>query len=263
MEESISSVHGSQDPIPHSIVGLPLRRVPSILLECAKGFWKRSGEKGLDLKEELVQEFFSHRSKEVFFDDFTDSTQEWYLSILNGSTILQSSIHSGRSPFVIDLGCGRCGLLRWLQNAPLSSHRYLGIDQDRYAIEYCQQRFHGLGDFKTGDVRDVRTLAAAQADLIFAVNLLPYIRDPEPVFAACQTIARGAHTLLIIVDPLPSVYWEREFGGFRIALRTGGEIMRIGEDAGWRLAETVHLAVTSLRKHTVLGLSQLLCFGRQ
>jgi SAM-dependent methyltransferase len=242
------------------IVLIPAGRIGHVLWEFIRGIRRLLQQHGLPLDEEKAMEYFRRRSLSSDFEDFTDSSRDWYLSILKKSCLLTEKINQRNRLVVLDIGCGRGGLLNWFLSNSVNTN-YFGIDQDRAAINFCRERFDSSASFIEGDVRMLTTSFNLPSDLIFAVNVFPYISNPGGVLADCKILAANANSLLVILDPNPTPYWDKEFGGFGIELREAAALERYARSAGWRLCEQLRLAVASIFGVPVLTLSNLLVFN--
>jgi SAM-dependent methyltransferase len=243
----------------HMVALVPTRKVPHIILELVKGVGRRFKQKGLLLSEDRVREYFERRSLDGDYHDFTDSSRDWYLSVLRHSTALNERLRNNR-PLVLDLGCGRGGLTRWLLSNKTQVD-YIGIDQDRIAIEECRKHFQSAAVFVRGDIRKLTENLSIQVDIIFAVNVFPYIKNPTEIMIQCKTLLKSKRSFLAVIEPHPSCYWENEFGGFRIELREPASIIRYAEQAGWSLHDHARLAVASCFGKPLVTIAHLLVFS--
>lgn len=241
------------------LVLVPPDKVNHVLFEFIKGLVRRLSQQGLVLNEERAMEYFRERSLNSSYEDFTDSSREWYLAVLKKSSCLAGRLLQRNNPVILDIGCGRGGLFNWLcRNVELAT--YFGIDQDRYAIDHCRTHFDS-GTFIEGDIRRLTSVFDKRTDVTFAVNVFPYICDPGDVLTKCRQLARSTDAVLAILDPAPSPYWEKEFGGFGIELREATDLIERAREAGWTLSEQINLAMTSLFGLPMVKLAHLLIFN--
>lgn len=243
------------------VAPITARRYGHVLSEWLKGVGRRARSKGLQLNEERAMLYFQKRSKEGTFEDFTDSSRDWYLSVLNKSLLLKSQLNQGSNFSVLDIGCGRGGMFSWFLSNSNSHVSYFGIDQDPITVRNCQQFFGDKGEFIRGDARHLSTFFVDKVDVIVAVNLFPYINDPGGVLSQCRGLNRTQNSLLLILEPTPSVYWEKEFGGFGVHLRDPKYWMAVGKSAGWTLREVVNLAIASVGGLIFFNLANLFVFS--
>lgn len=175
------------------------------------------------------------------YEDFTESTADWYLRPLLSLEAVSRHLSSPGGLKIVDLGCGRAGLLRWLRERSSGVVQYVGVDQDEVAIARCQER-EPDASFVVRDLRDPPTPDLQPPDLLFMVNVLPYLREPV---AAMRHLHRISHsrTNLIVLDPHPALYWESEFGGFGLKLRDVATSRAFAFNAGWAPIQTVNLSV--------------------
>lgn len=160
-----------------------------------------------------------------------DTSTPWYVEALSSSRLLSSAIARPGPLSVADVGCGRGGLLRWIRRRRESRpFAYAGFDLDPKTIEGNRRRFPGA-EFRVLDVR--RAGPDLRSDWCFLVNVLPYLSRPGPVL---RRMARAASRLLVM-DPVPSGYWDEDFGTFRVLLRSPEEIDRLLGAAGLKAIE--------------------------
>lgn len=171
-----------------------------------------------------VRSFFSQRSKVDNFDDFTESTKKWYLNGVDYIITKNNLLNSDSTSEILDLGSGRGGILN-LVNCREGNFNYLGVDFDDIAVSKCNQNYQDKPNiqFQANDVLDFIESCQNSYDLVFIVNLLPYIEDIDNIF---HKLKKNNYKNIIICDPHPSLYWEDSFGGFSIFIRKPNEMKK-------------------------------------
>lgn len=264
MEESFQARN------PDFKVFTPLKNKPRVIYEIIKGvvgsFCKKDKSvSDLGLKTHLVKNFFHERSLENNFNDFTDSSSEWYLSLIENSKIISNCLLKGQS-HILDIGCGKASLFRWLTyfyNLQLKS--YLGIDINELCIEQCSQKIlDHRAKFIACDANDIGDIWKRydKYNLIFCINILPYIENLD-IFAEniFNKIKDEAH--VIVLDPVPSPYWEKAFGGFSIKIRTEEQILNIFGNNGLFAVERGKLCTVELFKKSIGQISSITIFSKR
>lgn len=242
--------------ITRRVATIPRPQTGRVVRDIIRGFprWVRRDSGQLD--EERANAYFLKRS---FEDDqclVVEASIDWYAAILDASDALRQRLTNGERAALLDVGCGRGGLLRWLETRGYQSYDYLGVDRDSIAIKRCAEKFPGR-DFSTGAAGELAAVAPKGADIFFIINVLPYLGDPLAGLRVCRSLARRADSLLVVVDPTVSPYWNHEFSGVRPQYRTTAKLLRLTTEAGWAPRELVHLAPAALFGVPILGIAHL------
>lgn len=254
----IRSVTGSRC----CITTVPIRQVPPLIGEYFRGLLRYARHKVSNhhagLEGSLVEEFFTQRSKEQNWSDFADSSTEWYLNIMDASATIKSKVKASMICRVLDLGCGRSKLVDWLSARSSESHiQYLGVDIDRVAVEKLSEATHRNGiSYTTIDLRRDTPSITGPFDIIFCINVLPYISDPSSMLTSVSKFCT-ASSLLVVIDPVPGPVWETDYGGFSIALRNPSLIASLCRQSGYRLEEEVYMCSGSVFKLGILPVSAM------
>ena len=247
----------------------PIKNKPKIFYEIIKGSIGRLCKNNkyvsdLGMKTHLVKEFFQERSTENNFNDFTDSSSGWYLLLIENSKMVSTLLSKGKS-YILDIGCGRAFLFKWLAyyyNQQLE--RYLGIDFDELCITKCslnirdhRAKFISLDANNIGNIRD----RFGKYSLIFCINIFPYINNLE-LFVKHLFSSSNKETHVIVLDPVPSPYWEKNFGGFSIKIRTPDNICNIFIKNGFIPVEKGSLYALKFFKHCIGEICSLTIFRK-
>lgn len=240
----------SNFPMADKVIAPQGKRLPIVLEHC-KGLFRRFLVNGKGKKDyvdaRMVQEFFRDRSNENKFSDFADSDTSWYLEGLDQSRTLRSALQNPMRLRILDAGCGRGGLLRWLNARRTSEFEYVGVDFDEIAMERCRKRFSDLtATFLVEDMTSPSLKFVRPFDLVFVVNLLPYIRDARAVLRVLASRCNTSAGLLFLIEPVPSKFWETKFGGFRVAFRQEASLQRLTTELGLNVLEHIILYTCSI-----------------
>lgn len=238
---------------------IPTHEVPHLAIEVIKGLFRKAigNSKGYDgsIDSSRVRSFFNKRSLSDNFSDFTDSSSSWYLEILDKNHVLMDKFNeSTKALNILDLGCGRGFLLEWLKkNRFIDKCNYTGIDIDNIAIDKCKKKFQKNNvTFCTANVNEIQP---SSYDIIFAINVLPYIESAETFFKMCQLgLSSKQNCFCVLLNPHPSPYWETEFGGFTIKIRQADEIRKHAKLAGLEIINEGYiygLNVLGIKKHKI------------
>lgn len=213
-----------------------------VLKEYFKGIYNRFINEKLcnkpDLSTDRVKCFFESRSIENRFDDFLDSNTDWYLNLINECETLNAALFSSKRSAFLDLGCGKAQLLSWLLKKNINIGKYYGIDLNELSIKKCKKkyqdsRFH----FIDGDAKDLLTELNFNFDFVFCINIFPYVLKLQPILKSLRLRTNGKNSFVVVIDPIPSPYWERKFGGMTIALRTPKELSKTLMEEGYKLVD--------------------------
>lgn len=207
------------------------------------------------MDSEVVAGFFDSRAESDSFADFTDSSRDWYLAILDASQVLRDRLQVAGN-HILDLGCGRGFLYDWLGQRSEDPFTYHGVDISSGMVKAARAMHSGDVAFHVADAATCPPLYR-KPDVIAAINVLPYIQDPARALAVWRVAAKR-DTLLVVVDPSPSLYWEREFGGFGIKIRSMRSLRRALLAAGWTIHERATLSLSSIGRLEVGRLSHLI-----
>lgn len=166
-----------------------------------------------------VRQYFESRSQDDAdpFLDFTESSSRGYERLFDAIDLPRVA-QAGAG--LLDVGCGRAGLLAYLNARQSMPRAYHGIDIDRLAIKrLVETRSSATTRFEVGTLRSAADFVAGD-QLVAVVNVLPYCAElAQAGFdALCAAVAR-AHASLLVVDPLPGPTWDRRFGGMTITYR--------------------------------------------
>lgn len=165
-----------------------------------------------------VQEFYE---KERFKEErrsIVDGSSTTYRGFIE-STLRKASLAAISGSTIVDLGCGQALVSDFARS--LDFGKYVGVD----ALVSDVTR-HSLGSANhvtliESSLLEVSSFAShLKGASVLMSNSLCYVHQD----AAAKTLFRELHDAgvaqLVIVDPHPSLYWENQFSGIRIELRT-------------------------------------------
>ncbi len=210
-----------------------------------------------NIDKHKVQAFFERRSIQNRFPEFTESTSDWYMSLLDKSEIITDVIQSNNQVKICDIGCGRGGLIEWLIKKNLT-YSYTGFDIDRVAVVKCERKYENPNTrFFTQDTENINPDVIGMQDLIFTINVLPYVENLEFFIDSIKQIITPQKSYLAIIDPTPSYYWDNAFGGFVIKLRKPKQLIAEMESFGFELQEFIQLKGLEFLTVPLIGISSL------
>jgi SAM-dependent methyltransferase len=180
--------------------------------------------------------------------------QPWYVDWLAISGAIQEKLRSGSAVRFLDYGCGRGGLTHWILNRRGSrATRYLGVDLNEAAVARDREKFPpSLAEFQVHDAAKPEPADWGVFDAVFIVNLLPYLADPLPLLTRIRPRLAGRDSIVVVVDPVPSAFWDVDYGGFRVLLRSPAALLDVMERAGYAPIE-----LGTLHGLSILGLPAL------
>lgn len=209
------------------------------------------------LDKHKVQSFFEARSIKNNFKDFTESTSNWYMSILDESKYIRQILNQ-ENVKICDIGCGRGGLIEWLDEHG-SNYQYTGFDIDRVAVLKCEKKYASRNNvrFYAQDTEDIKPTIIGHQDCVFTINVLPYVDNMEDYFESVKQIITPQKTYLVVIDPIPSFYWNDTFGGFAIKIRPPKDLIKHFTSAGFQLEECIKLNGFNFLQIPLIGICSL------
>lgn len=137
-------------------------------------------------------------------------------------------LHS--SAKILDLGCGDLHLLHHLERSAALPFSYWGVDI--LAPSTKARRLLGSSyGFETLDLETTAFTPPFVPNLIFSSNALCYVRQHDAVLKrAAQLVEKDG--FVVLIEPLPSLFWETYFSGVHLTLRRRGALRPIMEGAG-------------------------------
>ena len=211
---------------------VPIAQIPMVMAEYLRGIVRNSrrNKKALDVR--LVEQFFADRYKNDRFDDIADGRKDWYLRHVEDLL----DYVSGRCDVfgdVCDLGCGSGEFIQWLSTRNFKAVRFVGVEQDKNAVAMASALGPKNATFFIGSLGKGNLSISGSFRLATLVNVLPYMPDVSEVMQDVAHVGDSPVPFLLIIDPLPSWFWERHFGGFSIRLRKPNELDGLLLQHGW------------------------------
>lgn len=135
---------------------------------------------------------------------------------------------------VLDLGCGTGVLLSQLTERLSYEFKYVGYDIDRRLISTLSGMNHRENVFFTSK------LPREEFDFVIAVNSLCYMNAEELSKTLAAPFMAECH--LIIIEPVPSWFWESRFADIQLALRMPGQLIKVASGYGFSIVESPMLS---------------------
>ncbi len=211
---------------------------------------KRAGQLPCDPRE-----YFERLSLEQYSQRHRAGNSELITDCLKGCACMtEESLGSVRR--VYELGCGAGDLLRQL--ALPKSCEIMLVDFVRRclpdAVQHLRPHFARLHQIHA-DLRTWTPEASEIADIAFAVNVLPYLYDPDCLFHIAQRVLRASGNC-VLVYPRPSPVWEEEFDGVQLQFHTPANVMSHAASHGFSRTELAEITFAfpfplSCRRHTI------------
>jgi len=127
---------------------------------------------------------------------------------------------------VLDLGCGNGSLFFWLMAKKIVLQEYIGID-----FAHPASNLGNNACITQRDIRDIQ-LNKTNANTVFAINVLCYMSD-ELIDSVFQPLKKNSE--LIIIEPVPSLFWDAHFEGVKLFYRDNHKLKKILESKGWQV----------------------------
>lgn len=123
---------------------------------------------------------------------------------------------------ILDLGSGDLHLLHHLERHGALPEAYWGVDilaPSKMARRLVNSKY----GFETLDLQEANFSPPFKPNLVFSSNTLCYLRSPDIVLARAVSLLE-AGGFLVIIEPLPSLFWENYFSGIHLNLRPRGAL---------------------------------------
>lgn len=130
---------------------------------------------------------------------------------------------------ILDIGCGNGIIYKWLSDKNTSIDNYIGFDfahQDLTIGENAR--------ILNTDIINVDFSKYKESNLYFLVNSMCYLNDEK-----ISHILRGVNKddELIIVDPIPCLFWDAHFDGVKIFYRTPNKVIEMLLSFGFSVSQ--------------------------
>lgn len=112
----------------------------------------------------------------------------------------------------LDLGCGTCDLEILLKKRGLidKNSKIIAIDQSLNMLKDCNEIKKSLKIESIIADALFCPIAENSIDVVFAINITPYIKNIKPVIEELQRILKN-RGLLILIFPKKGIYWNEKF----------------------------------------------------
>ncbi len=127
---------------------------------------------------------------------------------------------------ILDLGCGNASFYNWLKMQNVNPKSYIGID------------FAHPGKALASNARIIQKNLASvdldeyKASIITVVNVLVYL-NTNIINSILK--AKKQDTYLIVVDPIPGLFWDAYWGGVELFYRKPSRIIDMLKSEGWEI----------------------------
>lgn len=151
--------------------------------------------------------------------DIIDMSQGTYRGFLD---LLPEDVSTYLNPRarVLDLGCGNLSFLHHLNNRSVPPLDYYGVDilpPSDTAAKILRPRWV----FQQGDMGLIKLECPFAPNLVLACNSFCYLEDPNPLIRqAANALTDGGS--FVLIEPVPSLFWETYFSGVHLHLRKRG-----------------------------------------
>lgn len=138
------------------------------------------------------------------------------------------------SMVIVDLGAGSGDLERLIQLHP--SSKVVMLDFSPNMLKVCKDL--ASTDSFAPVIADLENIPLRMqcVDVVFMVNVVPYLDDLERVFRQVHHILRVGG-LFALIEPIKNRVWEEEFDGVRIHLRDKTTVLQPLYELGFELLE--------------------------
>ncbi|MCD4655548.1 class I SAM-dependent methyltransferase [bacterium] len=229
-----------------------LRNISEVFGEARRSIVGKIGQRGVGkLNREVVQEYFFRRSsKSNICSDIIESTSQIYVRLFDSLKSLGILLteYSYRES-ILDYGCGRGGFLHYIRSRSTKVN-YVGYDFDKHIIN----KLHKLnGDSAASFTFE---LPEDEFDLTTIVNVFPYSNESEFPHLIEEVVSRtktGGH--LLIVDPTPTWFWETQFNGLKLRLRSMQKVSKFLHPMGLDLVETHEIVISKIGRWKIFPIS--------
>jgi SAM-dependent methyltransferase len=135
-------------------------------------------------------------------------------------------INNFKDKDILDLGCGNGSFFNWLLMQNINPKSYIGVD-----FAHPEKMLNNNARITQKDIASI-DLDEFSASTITVVNVLVYL-NTNIVNSILK--ARKQDAELIIIDPIPGLFWDAYWGGVRLFYRKPSRIMEMLKSAGWQI----------------------------
>ncbi len=161
--------------------------------------------------------------------EIVDLARSPYRRLLDGLSLHVPSFLAP-SAKILDLGCGDLHLLHHLDRQAARPAAYWGVDV--LAPSEQARRLQGPRyGFETLDLQLATFAPPFAPNIVFSSNALCYVREPAPILERAVSLLEPGGSI-VLLEPLPSLFWETYFRGIHLQLRPRGYMQPILENLG-------------------------------
>lgn len=136
------------------------------------------------------------------------------------------NIENLKSRNILDLGCGDGAVFNWLLRQNINPESYRGIDFAHPDKIFNKNARIIKNNVNSIDFDEFKTLT------ITAVNILVYL---NPNIAKLILKSRTQDTELIIIDPIPGLFWDAYWDNVQLFYRKPSMIIEMLKSEGWHI----------------------------
>lgn len=219
----------------------------------------------VSLKSYLVYPFVKkeNRATQIFFESVYSSTKVDDL-IFDGNdhlyfekveTLIDRNI---RYDCIYDCGCGNGSFYRYAFKTRMNFGEYIGID---FAIEKSSAK-NGIKFVKT-DIEQFDFIDRFKSRLVVLCNVACYLSD-EKLDKMLRILATTG-TRLLIIDPVPSLFWDATFENVKLFYRKPRKVMKVIQTYGYTLESHSKDYLIKIGSQYMFPLSyaSIFCFGKK
>lgn len=193
----------------------------TLLKEYVKGCFR--WKKPINYSKMRFVEYFERLSRDRFDSEHIAAGHSPFWEALQTSETL-GNVLSGESLVIVDLGAGFCDIERTISFSQSSLVVSIDLSRGMLVEGKAVRRSYHHGAI-VGDV-EACPLASSSADLVFLINVLPYLRSPLLAFSEIARILKPGGKAFVLF-PIESPIWDREADGSRIMYPPHKEVVAL------------------------------------
>ena len=177
--------------------------------------------------------YFSKIYDGTRIDDYIfDGNDHAYLKKINHFFQSEDNLNTASYKYIYDCGCGNCSFLSYLSQKGVNYEQYIGIDFARSPLlidENIQIIQSDIDKYTGFDQSDSHKL-------VVLCNVICYL--PTAKFESLLKRIQTKNTSVLIIDPVPSVFWDATFDHVRLYYRDKRKVDGIMKKNGFNCKKT-------------------------
>ncbi len=133
---------------------------------------------------------------------------------------------NSRFDCIYDCGCGEASFLNFIKQNMWQYNRYIGID---YAIQPCE--INSREELVKSDIVDYKFQTNSENSLFVFANVFCYMSDTNIINILNKI--NTLHSNILIVDPIPGLFWDATFAGVRLFYRSRNQVDKLLSSMGF------------------------------